>query len=74
MKKPYFVGSCTAMGTPYGQYGIDYNSFHAHIDFQAAGNTDAILISGTTGENATQSFDEHCTLLRYAEEKNKARM
>ena len=74
MKKPIFVGSCTAMVTPYGQYGIDYNSFHAHIDFQAAGNTDAILISGTTGENATQSFDEHCTLLRYAAEKNKGRM
>lgn len=74
MKKPIFVGSCTAMVTPYGQYGIDYNSFHAHIDFQAACNTDAILISGTTGENATQSFDEHCTLLRYAAEKNKGRM
>ena len=74
MKKPIFVGSCTAMVTPYGQHGIDYNSFHAHIDFQAAGNTDAILISGTTGENATQSFDEHCTLLRYAAEKNKGRM
>ena len=74
MKKPIFVGSCTAMVTPYGQYGIDYNSFHAHIDFQAAGNTDAILISGTTGENAPQSFDEHCTLLRYAAEKNKGRM
>ena len=74
MKKPIFVGSCTAMVTPYGQHGIDYSSFDAHIDFQAAGNTDAILISGTTGENATQSFEEHCTLLRYAAEKNKGRM
>ena len=74
MKKPIFLGSCTAMVTPYGRHGIDYSQFAEHIDFQAAGNTDAILISGTTGENATQSFEEHCTLLRYAAKQNKGRM
>ena len=74
MKIPIFVGSCTAMVTPYGKHGIDYSSFSKHIDYQAAGKTDAILISGTTGENATQSFDEHCTLLRYAAQENRGRM
>lgn len=74
MKKPIFLGSCTAMVTPYGQHGIDYAKLSNLIDHQAAGNTDAILISGTTGENATQSFEEHCTLLRYAADKNNHRM
>lgn len=74
MKKPIFLGSCTAMVTPFGQHGIDYSRFAKHIDFQAAENTNAILISGTTGENATQSFEEHCALLRFAAEYNNNRM
>lgn len=74
MKKPIFLGSCTAMVTPYGNHGIDYAKFSNYIDFQAAGDTDAILISGTTGENATQSFEEHATLLRFAAEQNNGRM
>ena len=74
MKKPIFLGSCTAMVTPYGNHGIDYAKFSNYIEFQAAGDTDAILISGTTGENATQSFEEHCTILRYAADKNNGRM
>lgn len=74
MKKPIFVGSCTAMVTPYSDHGIDYARMGQLIDHQAANDTDAILISGTTGENATQSFEEHCSLLEYAAKKNDGRM
>lgn len=74
MKKPIFTGSCTAMVTPYNENGIDYSSMSHFIDFQAENKTDAILISGTTGENATQSFEEHCKLLEYAAEYNQGRM
>lgn len=74
MKKPIFVGSCTAMVTPYSDHGIDYARMGQLIDNQAANDTDAILISGTTGENATQSFEEHCTLLEYAAKQNSGRM
>lgn len=74
MKKPIFLGSCTAMVTPYEKHGIDYAKLSHLIDFQAAGNTDALLVAGTTGENATQSFEEHCTLLRYAAAQNNGRM
>lgn len=74
MKQPIFTGSCTAMVTPYQDTGIDYRKMRQLIDFQASNNTDAILISGTTGENATQSFDEHCKLLEYAVQCNHGRM
>jgi len=74
MKTPIFTGSCTAMVTPYHETGIDYASMAKLIDFQAEGGTDAILISGTTGENATQSFEEHCTLMDFAAKCNNGRM
>ena len=74
MKAPIFTGSCTAMVTPYHDSWIDYACMSQLIDFQASNGTDAILISGTTGENATQSFDEHCNLMEYAANCNKGRM
>ena len=74
MKKPIFKGACTALVTPYSDYGIDYAAVARLIDFQAANGTDALLIAGTTGENATQSFEEHSTLLQYAAKKNNGRM
>lgn len=74
MKKPIFTGSCTAMVTPYCKYGIDYQKMEQLIDLQVKAGTSAILISGTTGENATQTFQEHCDLLRIAAEHNVGRM
>jgi len=74
MKSPIFTGSCTAMVTPYHEHGIDYRCMSKLIDYQASNETDALLISGTTGENATQSFEEHCRLMEYAINCNKNRM
>lgn len=74
MKTPIFTGSCTALVTPYCKTGIDYKKLEELIDFQADHGTAAILISGTTGENATQSYEEHCTLLRHAAEQTAGRM
>ena len=74
MKTPIFTGSCTAMVTPYTESGINYTCFSNLIDYQSTNGTDAILISGTTGENATQSFEEHCQLLECAALYNNGRM
>lgn len=74
MKTPIFSGSCTAMVTPYHESGIDYACMSKLIDYQASNGTDAILICGTTGENATQSFEEHCELLKFAADDNQGRM
>ena len=74
MKKPIFTGSCTAMVTPYKDSGINWEQMAAYIDFQYQNQTDALLISGTTGENATQSFEEHCQLLRFSAKQNAGRM
>lgn len=74
MKAPIFLGSCTALITPYQESGIDYTAMGNLIDVQANHGTSAILIAGTTGENATQSFEEHCALMRYAATHNNDRM
>lgn len=74
MKKPIFEGSCTALVTPFTDDGIDFDQMGKLIDFQYDNGTSALVISGTTGENATQSVEEHARLLRYAAYYNNKRM
>ena len=65
MKTPVFIGSCTAIITPYKESGIDYVRLKRNLDFQYDNGTSAIVVCGTTGENATQSSDEHNELVRF---------
>ncbi len=74
MKNPIFEGSCTALITPFTDDSIDFDQMGKLIDFQYENGTSALLICGTTGENATQSFEEHARLLRYAAYYNNKRM
>jgi 4-hydroxy-tetrahydrodipicolinate synthase len=73
-KSPIFVGSATAIITPYLENGIDYDKLAELIEFQYAGGTAALIVCGTTGENATQSQAEHDKLIDFCCEKNAGRM
>lgn len=75
MKKiPLFQGSCTAIVTPFGDAGIDYERLRQQLDRQAEGGTAAIVVCGTTGENATLSQDEHNELVRVTVNACRGRM
>ena len=74
MKTPVFRGSCTAIVTPFGEHGIDYERLRRNLDFQYENGTSAIVVCGTTGENATLSNDEHQELVRAAVRDNAGRM
>lgn len=74
MKTPLFKGSCTALVTPLNDHGIDYEQLKRNIDYQYEGGTSAIVICGTTGENATQSQEEHDELVRVAVNHTAGRM
>lgn len=74
VKTPIFKGSCTAVVTPFGEQGIDYDRFKKSIDFQFENGTSALVVCGTTGENATLSTEEHNELVRVAVNHNKGRM
>ena len=73
-KTPIFKGSCTAIVTPFGENGIDFDRFGRLIDFQYEGGTAALVVCGTTGENASLSRYEHEELIEFACRYNDGRM
>ena len=74
VKTPLFKGSCTALITPLNESGIDFERLKKNIDMQFENGTAAIVICGTTGENAVQSQDEHDELVRTAVNHTAGRM
>ncbi|MFV0497009.1 MAG: 4-hydroxy-tetrahydrodipicolinate synthase [Candidatus Fimivivens sp.] len=66
MKKNIFRGSATAIVTPMDKKGcIDFDALKKILDFQLENETDAIVVTGTTGENATLSDDEHLSVIKF---------
>lgn len=74
MKTPLFKGSCTALITPFTETGIDYERLKKNLDFQYENGTAAVVICGTTGENAVHSQEEHDELVRLAVNHTAGRM
>ena len=74
VKTPLFKGSCTALVTPLNEAGIDYERLKKNIDFQYENGTAAVVICGTTGENAVQSQNEHDELVRVTVNHTAGRM
>lgn len=73
-KAPVFKGSCTAIVTPFGENGIDYAKFGELIDFQYDNGTAALVVCGTTGENASLTRYEHEEMIEFACRHNDGRM
>lgn len=59
LKEAVFTGSCTAMITPFHENGIDYARLKRQLEYQAENGTNAVVIAGTTGENATLKDREY---------------
>jgi len=74
LKTPVFKGSCTAIITPFRDNAIDYERLKKNLDFQYENGTSAIVVCGTTGENATLSSDEYQEIVRAAIRDNAGRM
>lgn len=74
VKTPVFSGSCTALVTPFGEHGVDYARFEKSLDFQYENGTAAVVVCGTTGENATLNSAEHDELVRRAVNQCRGKM
>ena len=74
MKTPIFTGAATAIVTPFKGYEIDYDKMAELIEMQYAGGISAIVVCGTTGENATQPVAEHEQLVDFCVKHNAGRM
>ena len=69
MKNTIFRGMATAIVTPMTATGIDYEALGRFIDFQIESGINAIVVMGTTGENATIEFEEQKEIIRYTVER-----
>ena len=73
-KKTLFCGAATAIITPFCDGEVDYNALEKLIDRQINLGIDALVICGTTGENATLSDTEHRAVLDFAIKKSGGRL
>ena len=69
MKKTIFEGMATAIVTPMTADGIDYEALGRFIDFQIESGINAIVVMGTTGENATIEYADQKEIIRYTVER-----
>ena len=69
MKRTLFTGAGVAIVTPFDDAGkINFNELGKIIDNQISEGTDAIIITGTTGESATLTDEEHKAAIKFAVE------
>ena len=74
MKKTIFEGAAVAIITPFTEDGVNYGELGRIIEDQISAGTDAIVITGTTGESSTMSDEEHKEAIRYTVEKVAGRV
>ena len=75
VKTPVFKGSCTAIVTPFSASGgIDFQRLEQNLNFQYENGTAAVVVCGTTGENATLSANEYEELMRFTIRTTAKRM
>ncbi len=74
MKDTVFTGMATAIITPMNQDGIDYEALGRLIEFQIENGINALVVMGTTGENATIEPEDQKKVIAYTVEKVAGRV
>ena len=74
MKNTVFKGMATAIVTPMTETGIDYEALGRFIEFQIESGINAIVVMGTTGENATIEYEDQKEIIRFTVEKAAKRV
>jgi len=69
MKNTVFTGMATAIVTPMTATGIDYEALGRFLEFQIENGINAIVVMGTTGENATIEPEDQKEVIRFTVEK-----
>ena len=74
MKNTIFTGMATAIVTPMTRDGIDFEALGRFIEFQIENGINAIVVMGTTGENATIEYADQKEIIRFTVEKVAGRV
>jgi 4-hydroxy-tetrahydrodipicolinate synthase len=69
-----FFGSITALITPFADGRIDDAAFQRFVDWQIVQGSNGLVPSGSTGESATLSHDEHERVIRLCVEATSGRV
>lgn len=74
MKKTIFTGTASAIVTPMTQTGIDYDALGRFIEFQIENGINALVVMGTTGENATIEPADQQAVIRFTVQRVAGRV
>ena len=74
MKNTIFKGMATAIVTPMNEQGIDYEALGRFIDFQIEQGINALVVMGTSGENATIEPAEQKEVIRFTVQRAAGRV
>ena len=74
MKNTIFTGMATAIVTPMTRDDIDYEALGRFLEFQIENGINAIVVMGTTGENATIEYDVQKEVIRFTVQKVAGRV
>ena len=75
MKNTLFTGMATAIVTPMKDDGaIDYEAMGRFIDFQIENGINALVVMGTTGENATLEPEEQKEVIAFTVKRTAGRV
>ena len=74
MKNAIFTGMASAIVTPMTKTGIDYDALGRFLEFQIENGINAIVVMGTTGENATIEPEDQKEVIRYTVQKVAGRV
>lgn len=73
MKKPVFLGTCTALVTPFYKNAVNYPLLERLIERQIEAGISAIVVCGTTGESPVLSDSEKITIFQRSVEFARGR-
>ena len=71
--KPLFLGTGTALVTPFRNDEVDWEAFELLIEEQIAGGVTALIAAGTTGEPSTMTWEEQLKVIRFVCDKAAGR-
>ncbi|MBE6986549.1 MAG: 4-hydroxy-tetrahydrodipicolinate synthase [Ruminococcaceae bacterium] len=69
-----FKGMATAIVTPMTQTDIDYEALGRFVEFQIENGINAIVVMGTTGENATIEHEDQTKVIKFVVDKVNKRV
>src|SRR5574344_369472 len=69
-----YQGSMVALITPFKNGKVDYAALERMVEFHIQNGTTCLVVTGTTGECPTLTFDEHVEVTKFCVEAAKGRV